>query len=88
MAKAKKQSPAQMTEQEASALLGETKPETVTFEVEQTEVNPMATAHVIITDNVEKVKLIQVSNGRIVAHAVKRKLAERLVQNNPKIKIG
>jgi len=62
--------------------------DTVTFEAKAQDVAPIATTRQFVGPNVEKVAIVNVHTGRILAQAVKRNLAERMVKENPNLKIG
>jgi hypothetical protein len=59
-----------------------------TITVTKAEIKPMATVSASIASSVEKVKLVNSYTGKIIAMSVERKLAERMVASNTKLKIG
>lgn len=62
--------------------------ESITFEAKAQDIQPIATSRISVGPNVEKVAIVNVHTGRILAQAVKRAVAERMVKANPNIKIG
>ena len=59
---------------------------TVTFTAIATEVKPFAANNKGVEQTYGKVKLVK-NNGRIIAQAVSKSTAERMVKNNPSLKI-
>jgi len=62
--------------------------EKVTFDVQATDVAPIATTRQEVGPNVERVAIVNRHTGRILCQSVKRNMAERMVKDNPNLKLG